>query len=228
MPDYNKLQENLQTHFKDPSLLKTALTHRSYLNEDKNTSVSNERLEFLGDSVLSLLVSTMLYHKFETYPEGKLTAIRSLLVKTKTLGDVAKKIHLGEFLQMSKGEEKSGGRNNSSLLADTFEAVLGAIYLDGGLEMAKNFLEKNLFPLVFEVEKNAQLLDYKSSLQEIVQEKQKTSPNYSVLDETGPDHDKIFTIGVYVGNKELAKGQGKSKQEAEQEAARLALEDLKR
>lgn len=227
MPDLKKLQENLGVTFKDQKLLTIALTHRSYLNEDKSSHVSNERLEFLGDSVLSLLVSTQLYTKFELYPEGKLTSFRSLLVKTKTLGDLSKKLQLGEFLLMSKGEEKSGGRNNSSLLADTFEAVLGAIYMDRGLEEAKHFLEKKLFPLISEVEKNAELLDYKSSLQEVVQEKQKNSPTYTVLDEIGPDHDKVFTIGVMVDNKLLAKGQGRSKQEAEQEAARLALNSSK-
>lgn len=227
MPDLKKVQENLGVTFIDEKLLTTALTHRSYLNEDKSSHVSNERLEFLGDSVLSLLVSTKLYTKFELYPEGKLTSFRSLLVKTKTLGDLSKKLRLGEFLLMSKGEEKSGGRNNSSLLADTFEAVLGAIYVDNGLEEAKHFLEINLFPLISDVEKNADLLDYKSALQEIVQEKQKTSPTYSVLGEVGPDHDKIFTIGVLVDNRLLAKGQGRSKQEAEQEAARLALKNSK-
>lgn len=227
MPDLKKVQENLGVAFKDEKLLTTSLTHRSYLNEVKTSHVSNERLEFLGDSVLSLLVSTELYTKFEHYPEGKLTSFRSLLVKTKTLGDLSKKLHLGEFLLMSKGEEKSGGRNNSSLLADTFEAVLGAIYIDKGLAEANHFLTKNLFPLISEVEKNTELLDYKSSLQEEVQEKQKTSPTYAVLNEIGPDHDKIFTIGVLVDNKLLAKGRGRSKQEAEQEAARLALENSK-
>ncbi len=227
MPDFDALQNILGLKFNDPSLLKTALTHRSFLNEDKNTKVSNERLEFLGDSVLSLLVSTEVYNRFESYPEGKLTTLRSLLVKTKTLGELSQKLKFGEFLLISKGEEKSGGRNNMSLLADTFEAVLGAIYLDSGLEIAKKFLEINLFPLITEVESNTNLHDYKSALQELTQGKLKISPTYQVLEQTGPDHEKTFTIGVFIEGKLLATGAGKSKQEGEQDAARLALESFK-
>lgn len=227
MPNFDSVQKSLGITFKDLELLKTSLTHRSFLNEDKQAKTSNERLEFLGDSVLSLLVSTEVYKRFESYPEGKLTTLRSLLVKTKTLGELAQKLQLGSYLLMSKGEEKSGGRNNMSLLADTFEAVLGAIYLDSGLAKAKDFLEKNLFPLITEVESNTTLFDFKSSLQELTQSESKVSPTYKVLEETGPDHEKIFTIGVFIDNKLIAKGGGRSKQEGEQDAARLAVGALK-
>ncbi len=227
MENVDDLQKKLNITFKDPKLLKTALTHRSYLNEEHTAKVSNERLEFLGDSVLSILVSTELYNKFKSYPEGKLTSLRSLLVKTKTLSELAKTLNLGDFLLISKGEEKSGGRNNPSLLADTFEAVLGAIYLDQGIEIAKEFLKKNLFPLITDVSENSEIQDYKSTLQETTQDKAKVSPTYQVLGESGPDHDKTFTVGVFLEGKLLAKDEGRSKQDAEQNAAKLALEALK-
>lgn len=218
------LQKKLGTNFMDKSFLELALVHRSALNENPEIKSSNERLEFLGDSVLSVLVSTELYLRFPAYPEGKLTTIRSLLVKTKTLAQIAKQIGLGEFLLMSHGEERSGGRLNASLLADVFEAVIGAIYLDQGLAEVKKILQTFLFPLIPEVEQKEELLDYKSLLQETIQEKSKTSPQYKVTSQTGPDHDKTFVIGAYVNNVLLASGQGKSKQEGEQQAAKLALE----
>lgn len=218
----NKLEEILGVTFSNKNFLETALTHRSYLNESR-AAESNERLEFLGDSVLSLLVSTELYRRFKNYPEGKLTSLRSALVRAKTLGDLAKKLSLGKFLLMSKGEERSGGRENPSLLADTFEAVLGAIYLDAGLEAVGNFLTKNLFGLIDSVEGNDTLRDYKSTFQEKAQDKHKISPTYRVISENGPDHDKTFLVGVYLGDKKIAEGSGKSKQEAEQKAAKIAL-----
>ncbi|MCL4390545.1 MAG: ribonuclease III [Patescibacteria group bacterium] len=209
--------------FKDPRLLDQALTHRSFLNEDSKTTVSNERLEFLGDSVLSLIVSTELFARFPNYPEGKLTSLRSALVRTKTLAKLAKALNYGDALKMSRGEEKTGGRENESLLADTFEAVLGAIYLDQGLEAARKFLQTHLFPLI----DGQTIFDYKSKLQEVTQQQKKVSPIYRVLSETGPDHDKVFVVGVYLSSKLLAQGSGKSKQEAQQEAAHLALEGQK-
>lgn len=221
--DITKLENTLAIKFQNSQLLLTALTHRSYLNEDRKVRESNERLEFLGDSVLSLLVSTELYQRFSRYPEGKLTSLRSSLVRAKTLGELAKELALGEYLMMSKGEERSGGRENKSLLADTFEAVLGAVYLDQGLEAAKTFLSRHLFPLISEVEQRVELIDYKSLLQEKVQEETKISPLYKVLGERGPDHDKTFVVGVYTGERMLASGSGKSKQEAEQTAAHEAL-----
>lgn len=209
--------------FKDEALLTEALTHRSYLNEHPEFKFSNERLEFLGDSVLSIIISTELFKRFPTYPEGKLTGLRSNLVRSKTLGEVSKSLRLGDYLLMSRGEEKSGGRQNPSLLANTFEAILGALYLDQGLEPVTSFLKKHLFPQIPAEVKEEEIFDYKSRFQEAVQEKKRISPQYKVISETGPDHDKIFTIGVFVEKKLVAKGHGKSKQEAEQEAARLAL-----
>ncbi len=221
------LEKILGTKFHDPNLLNEALTHKSHLNEDAHTKESNERLEFLGDSVLSLLTSTELYKNFPSYPEGKLTNLRSILVRTQTLGKISLKLHLGEFLQMSKGEEHSGGRTNLSLLADTFEAVLGAMYLDSGLEIVKKFLEKNLFSQIEVLSSDKSVFDYKSHLQEVIQNSQRLAPTYHVTKEVGPDHAKTFTVAVLVGSKPLATGTGKSKQEAEQEAARIALEQEK-
>lgn len=219
-----QLEKTLKVKFKNPLLLQNALVHRSYINENQTIRQSNERLEFLGDSVLSLIVSTQLYSQFPDYPEGKLTSIRSLLVKAKTLAQIASDLGLGEFLLMSKGEERSGGRQNLSLLADTLEAVIGAIYLDQGLTAATSFLRRILFPLIPLVEQDKDLLDYKSSLQEIVQEKHRLSPTYKVLSETGPDHDKTFTVGVFIAHDLIASALGKSKHTAEQQAAKLALE----
>lgn len=224
MQNLNDLEKKLGTNFLNKDLLQHALVHRSSLNENRDIKSSNERLEFLGDSVLSVLVSTELYQRFPSYPEGKLTTFRSLLVKTKTLAQLAKQIGLGQFLLMSHGEETSGGRENSSLLADTFEAVIGSLYLDQGLEEVKKFLERFLFPLIVQVEHKEDLLDYKSVLQEKIQEKKKVSPAYKVISQSGPDHDKTFVIGVYANNSLLASGQGKNKQEGQQQAAKLALE----
>lgn len=224
--DLKDLQEILAVKFNNPDLLDQALIHRSYLNENKNIGQSNERLEFLGDSVLSVLVSTELYKRFPHHPEGKLTSLRSLLVKAKTLAEMAIKLKLGKFLHMSHGEERSGGRDNPSLLADTLEAILGAIYLDSGLEAVKGVLESHLFPQITEVEKREELHDYKSNLQELIQERAKTSPLYKVLGEHGPDHDKTFSVGVYCSGDLLGVGEGKSKQTAEQEAAKKAIVSL--
>lgn len=220
------LEKTLGLKFKDPNFLQTALTHRSFLNESPDVNFSNERLEFLGDSVLSLLTSTELYNRFPSFPEGKLTNLRSSLVRTKTLADIAAKLNLGQYLRMSKGEEKSGGRQNISILADTFEAILGAIYLDQGLTSIKTLLAKHLFPKITVIESDTSIFDFKSRLQEVVQEKIKASPTYKVMSESGPDHDKIFTISVYLENKIAGTGTGKSKQEAEQTAAKDALTAL--
>lgn len=224
MADLTALEKIIGVTFSDKSLLEKALTHRSFLNENRALSESNEHLEFLGDSVLSIIVSTQLYRRFSSYPEGKLTNLRSLLVKSQTLGNLSRELGLGQFLYMSKGEERSGGRENLSLLADTFEAILGAMYLDSGLDSARKFLERHLFPLIPEIEKKEELMDYKSSLQEMTQDKEKLSPVYRVLSQSGPDHDKTFEVGAYLQDRQLGTGQGKSKQIAEQAAARHALE----
>ncbi len=222
--DPSPLEKILTINFSDKGLLTEALTHRSYLNEHPTTPSSNERLEFLGDSVLSILVSTELYKLYPTYPEGKLTALRSSLVRAKTLAELADTLTLGDFLLLSRGEEKGGGRKNGAILADTFEAVLGAVYLDQGLAAAKKVLARYLFPRIEEQNNRLGSLDYKSSLQEFTQEQSHQSPTYKVLAESGPDHAKHFSVGVFLATTELARGEGKSKQEAEQDAARLALE----
>ena len=213
-------------NFKNKKLLDEALTHRSYLNEVKIKLNSNERLEFLGDSVLSLLVSEYLFNKYKNLDEGMLTNLRSLLVNKKNFSEVAKDIGLGAFLKLSKGEEESGGRENPSLLADSFEALVGAIFLDQGMDGVKAFVNPILLPKaeVF-MQKNA-LKDPKSLLQEMVQSKKHDSPHYKVVSEQGPAHAKTFTVGVYVDEKILGEGKGHSKQEAEEKAAEIALEKL--
>lgn len=216
----------LKIKIKNPDLFTQALTHRSYLNEDKNFKLSNERLEFLGDSVLSVLTSTEIFKRFPELPEGKLTYLRSTLVRTETLAKVALELKLGEFLYLSRGEEKEGGRKNISLLANTFEAILGAIYLDQGIDKAREFLEKNLFPQIVNLTNGSERYDYKSLLQEIIQEKERSTPVYKVINETGPDHNKTFTVEVTTSTKTLSSGQGKSKQEAEQAAAKAAIEQI--
>ncbi len=210
--------------FKDPALLINALTHRSALNERVSTSTeSNERLEFLGDAVLELATTEYLYARFPEKPEGELTAFRSSLVKTITLSQVAVRLGLGEKLYLSKGEEATGGRNNTSLLADTFEAVVGALYLDQGYEAAKTFLAQALFVEFDSILEQKLYKDSKSQLQEVVQSKGFEAPTYEVIAEDGPDHDKQFTVTVSVGGTVRGTGVGKSKQLAQQEAASLAL-----
>lgn len=209
---------------KNKPLLTQALTHRSYLNEHKDVPQHNERLEFLGDAVLELAVSIALYHQFPDRPEGELTALRSALVRTTTLAQVATKLGLGEKLRLSRGEAASGGRTNPTLLANTFEAVIGALYLDQGLTAVVALLEKRLFPQIKDIVEKGLYKDFKSTLQEVVQAQGQPTPEYQVVHEEGPDHNKRFTVEVTVGQKTLATGVGKSKQEAQQQAAQLALE----
>lgn len=223
---FEELQKNIGVTFNDPELLKSAFYHRSYLNEDRTIKKSNERLEFLGDAVLSLLTSHFLYVTYPENPEGTLTNIRSSLVKTKSLCDVSQELGLGDLLFLSKGEEDSEGRKNSSLLADTFEALLGAIFLDQGLEAAKIFLESHLFVRATEIVKNKSYVDFKSLLQEIIQDQTRISPTYRVTKSEGPDHAKTFWVEVVVGANVLGSGVGKSKQEAEADAAKNALEKM--
>lgn len=225
---FEELQKNIGITFKNQELLRAAFIHRSYLNEARHIKESNERLEFLGDAVLSFLSSQYLYKNYPEFPEGTLTNIRSGLVKTKSLTDVAAKLHLGELLFLSRGEEESGGRSNQSLLADCFEALLGAIYLDQGIEVAKIYLEKFLLPQAEEIVKNKAYIDFKSYLQEIVQQDSRISPTYRVAHSEGPDHAKTFWIEVTVGDKVIGSGVGKSKQEGEQAAAANALEKMGR
>lgn len=219
-------ETSIGVKFKDQGLLAQAFYHRSYLNEAKHIKESNERLEFLGDAVLSFLTSRFLYKTFPQYPEGTLTNIRSSLVKTTTLGAIGKELSFGDLLQVSKGEAESGGRKNPSLLADCFEAFLGALYLDQGIDAAQKFLETVLFPRTEEIVKTKSYIDFKSFLQEITQEMHKISPTYIVTKSEGPDHDRTFTIESSLLGKTLGSGTGKSKQEAEQAAAKNSLEQM--
>lgn len=210
--------------FKDELLLETALTHRSALNEKLSRATeSNERLEYLGDAVLELAASVFLYQRFPTQPEGELTAYRSALVRTTTLAEVAKELNLGEKLFMSKGEEVGGGRQNESLLANTFEALLGAIYLDLGYDAVVEFLTAHLYPKFDQIYDQGLFKDAKSTLQETVQALNSNTPEYKVINEVGPDHNKVFTVAVIINGKQVAVGEGKSKQLAQQAAAQKAL-----
>lgn len=218
------LEKNLNLNFCHKELLREAVTHRSYLNEHREENLrSNERLEFLGDAVLEFAVSKLLYQHFPLAPEGFLTACRSQIVQTRALSDLAAKFSLGNFLLLSKGEEESNGRQNPGLLENAFEAVIGAIFIDQGIEKAISFIAEHFTPLIVALSPD-RLKDAKSLLQEKTQEREKITPAYRVLRQAGPEHAKIFTVGVYLGKNKLAEGQGRSKQEAEEAAARAALE----
>lgn len=215
----------------DENLLKKdiyqkAFTHRSFLNESDEADESNERLEFLGDSILSFIISSYLYNERLRDTEGDLTNLRSFIVKTQSLAKAARKLDLGKRLRMSKGEELTGGRENNQLLANTYEALLGAVFLDLGLEGAKKFIQETLLPYFQEEIKSGPPKDAKSRLQELAQFKFKQSPKYKILKTVGPDHAKLFTVGVYLNDKKLGEGEGMSKQIAEEHAAEEALEVL--
>jgi ribonuclease-3 len=223
--NFGKFEENVGISFKDKSLLKQAFTHRSYINENKNTRLEhNERLEFLGDAVLELVVTDFLYKKYPGKPEGELTTYRSALVNATTLAEVASNLSMNDYLLLSKGESKDTGRARQYILANTFEAVVGALYLDQGYEKAKVFIEKNIFIFADQMIARGNLVDAKSLFQEKAQEKAGITPSYKLVKELGPDHDKSFTVGVLIGKDQIATGDGKSKQEAEQNAALKALE----
>lgn len=204
-------------------LLKKIFTHRSYLNESDQDFESNERLEFLGDSILSFVVSTHIYKNFPDSKEGELTSLRSVLTNTDMLHKIAQELKLGEHLFLSRGEEAGGGRISKSILANTLEALIGGLFIDQGIEATTTFIEEAVLTKIDSTLKEG-LKDPKSLLQERVQEKYKSSPVYEVVKEEGPDHNKFYTTAVYINNKLLAKGRGKSKQEAEKEAAKNALE----
>lgn len=222
----DKLTAVLNIKFENPEILQTAFTHRSYLNESKGVKESNERLEFLGDAVLEFIVSKYIYQQRQSDDEGSLTNLRSFIVKTGSLAKAALILELGEYLRMSKGEELSGGRDNPQLLANTFEALLGAIFLDQGLEKAEDLVNQFLFPGFEQEIKSGPPKDNKSALQELVQTQAKQSPHYKILRTTGPDHAKQFVVGVFVKGREVGQGTGASKQVAEEEAAREALDKI--
>lgn len=219
----NRLEENLKYKFNDVGLLKNALTHSSYANECQGGLSSNERLEFLGDSVLSIVVSRFLYETYPKMPEGQLTKLRASLVCEKALYGFSKELQVGDFLLLGKGEEQTGGRNRVSILADAFEAVLAAMYLDGGYEVAK----AHVLRFVTNELKNREdddFKDYKTSLQEIVQRNPEERLFYVLIAESGPDHDKKFTVEVHLNSNVIGTGVGKSKKQAEQNAAKQALD----
>lgn len=223
--DFRSFEEKIGFQFNDVQLLRQAFTHRSYLNEHRGeVQGHNERLEFLGDAVLELISTHFLYEEYADKNEGDLTAYRAALVNAVTLSEVAAELEMNDYLLLSRGEAKDTGRARQVLLANAFEAVVGAIYLDLGYEAAKKFIQTHLFPKMDEILKKRLWQDAKSTLQEKVQEHQGTTPHYSVLKESGPDHDKHFVVGVYASSNLLAQGEGRSKQEAEQAAARAALE----
>lgn len=226
MSDLSKLKTSLNIEFKNPDLLQTAFTHRSYLNEVKTTKESNERLEFLGDAVLEFIVSAFIYRERVKDDEGSLTNLRSYIVKTESLAKAALALGLGNYLRLSKGEELSGGRTNPQLMANTFEALLGAIFLDQGLEKASEIIVKFLLPAFEQELESGPPKDNKSALQELVQLQAKQSPHYKILRTTGPDHAKEFLVGVFVKGKVAGLGRGSNKQVAEEEAAREALNTL--
>ncbi len=223
--DASASAQKLGLRFNNLDLFTEAITHRSYLNEHRGAKQNhNERLEFLGDAVLELAVTRFLYDRYPLKPEGELTAYRAALVNTYSLAAVADTFGLNDFLLLSKGEAKDTGRARQIILANAFEAILGAIYLDQGYDAAEAFLAERLFPKIEEVIAGRTWQDAKSRFQELAQEKRGTTPAYKTLSETGPDHDKQFTVGVFLNAEEMAQGIGKSKQDAEQAAAANALQ----
>lgn len=222
--DFSEFEKQTGIEFKDKYLLREAFTHRSFLNESKEKGLAhNERLEFLGDAVLELVATDYLYKKYPKEPEGNLTAYRSGLVNANTLSNVAMDLRLGDFLLLSKGEAKDIGKARQYILANAIEAVIGAIYLDQGYDGALAFISKNILPLVDDIVGKGLWQDAKSSFQEKAQEERGITPTYKVIKESGPDHDKLFSVGVFLNEELIAEGEGKSKQDAEQAAAKAAL-----
>lgn len=216
------LEDNLKYQFKNKDLLINALTHSSYANEIRNPFASNERLEFLGDSVLSVIVSEFLYATFPEKPEGELTKLRASLVCEKSLCEFSKQLQIGKFLLLGKGEDQNGGRERPSILADAFEAVLAGMFLDGGMEVAKQHVMRFVTVELTHTEDEV-FKDYKTSLQEIIQQNPEEQLTYVLTDESGPDHDKVFTVEVHLNSNIIGKGTGKNKKKAEQAAAKQAL-----
>ena len=224
MINFSNFEKKTKIVFKNKDLLKQAFTHRSYINENPGTSLShNERLEFLGDAVLELIVTDFLYKKYPSYTEGELTALRSALVNAVTISEIATNIGMNDYLLLSKGEAKDNGKARQYILANTYEAYIGAIYLDQGINVVYEFVKKTLLPKTDEIVNKKLWRDAKSLAQEKAQELMNITPAYKVLHESGPDHDKYFTVGIYFGTNLIAEGRGKSKQEAEQKSAEAAL-----
>ncbi|HTE49048.1 MAG TPA: ribonuclease III [Candidatus Paceibacterota bacterium] len=224
MIQFSDFEKKTKVIFKNKNLLEQAFIHRSYINENPATPLShNERLEFLGDAVLELIVTDFLYKKYPNYAEGELTALRSALVNAVIISEIAANIGMNDFLLLSKGEAKDNGKARSYILANTYEAYIGALYLDQGIDAVDKFVANTLLPKTAEIVNKKLWRDAKSLVQEKAQEFLLTTPLYKVLHESGPDHDKHFTVGIYFKSELIAEGKGKSKQEAEQSAALAAL-----
>jgi len=224
--NFKNLSSLIGVTFNDLSLLQTACTHRSYLNENKGSGLEhNERLEFLGDAVLELVVTAFLFKKYPQKAEGELTAFRSAIVNTVSLTKVAEHLKLGDYILLSRGEAKDKGRARSIIIANAVEAVIGAIYLDQGYDAAGGFIAEHILNVIDidDIVAKKTWIDAKSKFQEAAQDKAGVTPSYKTLSESGPDHDKTFTLGVFLGNVQVATGSGQSKQEAEQKAAEKAL-----
>jgi len=220
-----EIQKKINYFFKDIELLNISLTHSSYSNENKmRANENNERLEFLGDAIIGLVVSEYLYNRFKEFPEGEMTKKRAAIVCESSLAFAARKINLGDYILLGKGEEATGGRNRDSILADAFEALAGAIFIDGGLNSTRNYL-LGMFEeeVIYAISKGNLFIDYKTELQEVLQKKGKPKIEYNVEKEVGPDHNKKFYMNVIVENKIIGSGMGRNKKEAEQMAAKQAL-----
>jgi ribonuclease-3 len=225
MHDFSEFEKNTGLDFKDKGLLKQAFVHRSYINENKASKLEhNERLEFLGDAVLELVITDFLYKQYPGKPEGELTAFRSALVNADTCAGIATSLGVNNFLLLSKGESKDVGRARQYILANALEAIIGASYLDRGYDSAQVFIEAHFVPRIDSIISARSFIDAKSLFQEKAQEFEGVTPSYKTIKEVGPDHGKQFTVGVYIGKELVATGDGLSKQDAEQSAARKALE----
>jgi ribonuclease III len=225
MPDFSLFAKKIGLPFNNLDLLIEAFTHRSYLNEHRDyTGNHNERLEFLGDAVLELATTDFLFKKFPAKSEGELTSYRAALVNTLSLAALGQALGVNDYLLLSKGESKDTGRAREVILADALEAIIGAIYLDQGFAGAEKFIAGNLFGKLDDVIQKRSYQDAKSRLQEFAQEKRSITPRYETLSEEGPDHAKLFTVGVFIGKEKIAQGEGQSKQEAEQAAAQAGLD----
>ncbi len=224
MINFGDFEKKTGIVFKDKDLLKQAFIHRSYINENPNAGLAhNERLEFLGDAVLELISTDYLYKKYKSYTEGELTSLRSALVNAVIISEVASDLGMNDFLLLSKGETKDKGKARQYILANTYEAYIGAAYIDQGYDVVRDFITENLLSKTEEIVKKKLWRDAKSLVQEKAQEYESVTPSYKVLSEAGPDHDKHFTVGIFFGGQSIAEGKGKSKQEAEQKAAENAL-----
>ncbi|MDD5606220.1 MAG: ribonuclease III [Patescibacteria group bacterium] len=222
--DFSGLEKQIGISFRDLEFYERAFTHRSYLNEHPEIDAHNERLEFLGDAVVELIVTSFLFKHFPDKPEGELTALRAAMVRRKTLSEIGQELDFEKYLRLSKGEAKNTAKAKALILSNTTEAFIGALYLDLGLEIVEKFLTNYLLPKIEEIMKESRHIDAKSHFQEIIQERQGITPHYKIESSSGPDHKRKFTVGVYVNDEQLATGEGSSKREAETAAAAKALE----